>query len=85
MSIWLSKFNEWENGYQALELEKKSISMVSSLCIDTLQAYSKPKQSPSDIVTLQSEHSIIETTQQFLSWFSKIENEMKQGQEDHFK
>lgn len=84
--MWLSKFNEWESLNPPSDSEKQSISLLSTVCLDTV--YVQPqisRRSETDLVDAQTEDAIIETTQQFLSWFSKIEEEMELGQDDHFK
>jgi uncharacterized protein YaaR (DUF327 family) len=84
MSTWLQKFNEWESHLRTSDREKQSISMLSAVCLDQV-AQVKPKRKSTDLTPAkQQETVVIETTQQFLSFFSDIEKEMNQGQDAKF-
>lgn len=89
MSLHLQKFNEWENSNQLTDTEKESISIIQSLCTQQIAIQKLPENvetSKDNESNQKSEQDIlIETTQQFLSWFSSIEEQMELGQEDIFK
>ncbi|KAJ3275146.1 Golgi transport complex subunit 3 [Terramyces sp. JEL0728] len=89
MSLHLQKFNEWENLNQLTDTEKESISIIQSLCTQQIAVQKLPEN-----IEASKDHTsndkneddlLIETTQQFLSWFSSIEEQMELGQEDIFK
>jgi uncharacterized protein YaaR (DUF327 family) len=84
MSAWLQKFNEWESNVKTSDREKQSISMLSAVCLDQV-AQVKPRRKSTELTpTKHQETVVIETTQQFLSFFSEIEKEMNQGQDAKF-
>ncbi|KAJ3323590.1 Golgi transport complex subunit 3 [Boothiomyces sp. JEL0866] len=89
MSLHLQKFNEWENSNQLTDTEKESITVIQSLCTQQIAVQKLPENiessKDSENPEKMEEDILIETTQQFLGWFSSIEEQMELGQEDIFK
>ncbi|KAI8902930.1 Sec34-like family-domain-containing protein [Globomyces pollinis-pini] len=89
MSLFMSKFNEWESTHQLTDDEKESISLLAGICSDIqiIQTNDNVIQEPKEEIhkQVQPDQVIVETTQQFLSWFTALEKEMEEGQEDIFQ
>jgi chromosome segregation ATPase len=84
MSEYLTKFNEWEAVNELSDREKSSIATLSSLCSDAFLSARQPliAQNQQDKGTERNTENIsIETTQQFMSWFADIEEEMERNQD----
>ncbi|KAJ2999451.1 Golgi transport complex subunit 3 [Globomyces sp. JEL0801] len=85
----MSKFNEWESTHQLTDDEKESISLLAGICSDIqiIQTNDNVIQEPKEEIhkQVQPDQVIVETTQQFLSWFTALEKEMEEGQEDIFQ
>jgi hypothetical protein len=86
---WIQKFEEWERLNPLDKHEKEAIDLVSQLCSDNVQVKKSEEQKHfqqenNHVTPIIKQDEPIETTQQFLTWFSEIETEMEKGQEDIF-